>query len=205
MERNQVMALIANTFIKGAATSVIVKKSADSSMNKGRGANKNPFWGRVEVEKVYNGFVLGTDYSNSLANTAKRMGNEDAEVKLKENWHVPTFLFGEWFSTDKKTETKVYLKLQHNEKQVACKTTTTYYVDNRLATDEEVEEIKMWLKKKCETQSSTQTEMGIDREHEQHFLLPQLETITDIIQGERVIRPMSLISEEVEVPVMVYA
>jgi hypothetical protein len=195
MEKIEVMAMIANGFVKGAASTIVVNKSADSSMNKGRGANRNPFLGRVIIEKTYNGYVMGTDYANSLENTASRMGNADTEANLKSVWHKPCEEFGEWFSTDKATETKVYLKLQRNEKQVGCKTTTTYYLDGFEATAEEVAEIEKWLKKKSTTQSSTQIEMGIDKEHEQHFILPQLDTITKIKQGEKEINPHTLLHE----------
>lgn len=198
MEKNEIMALIANEFIKGAASTIVVNKSADSAMNKGKGANRNPFLGRVVIAKVYNGYVMGTDYSNSLENTAERMGNGDAEVNLKSVWHKPTNVFGEWFSTDKATESKIYLKLQRNAKQVGCKTTTTYYLDGNLATAEEVAEIEKWLKKKSHTQSSTQIEMGIDKEHEQTFILPQLDTIVEIRQGDRFIEPYNLLHEVYE-------
>ena len=195
MEMIEVMALVANEFVKGAASTIVVNKLADSSMNKGRGANRNPYLGRVIIAKEYCGYVMGTDYQNSLENTASRMGNADAEANLKSVWHKPCLEYGEWFSTDKATETKIYLKLQRNAKQVGCKTTTTYYLDGNLATAEEVVEIEKWLKKKSNTQSSTQIEMGLDREHEQHFILPQLDTITKIKQGDREINPHVLLSE----------
>ena len=195
MERNEIMALIANEFIKGAASTIVVNKSADTAMNKGRGANRNPYMGRVIIEKTYSGYVMGTDYESSLENTASRMGNDDAEANLKKVWHKPCAEYGEWFSTDKKTESKVYLKLQRNAKQIGCKTTTTYYLDGNLATDAEVAEIEKWLKKKSDTQSSTQIEMGIDKEHEQYFILPQLETITSIRQGDKEIKPCELLEE----------
>ena len=173
MEKMEIMAMIANVFVKGAASTIVVNKSADSSMNKGRGANRNPFLGRVTIQKEYSGFVMGTDYSNSLENTASRMGNDDEEANLKSVWHKPILGYlGEWFSTDKKTESKVYLKLQRNEQQLGFKTTTTYFLDEREATADEVAAIEGWLKKKSDTQSSTQIEMGIDKEHEQHFILP---------------------------------
>ena len=196
MEKIEIMALIANEFVKGAASTIVVNKSADSSMNKGRGANRNPFLGRVIIAKEYSGFVMGTDYSNSLENAAERMGNEDAEANLKRVWHKPTEVFGEWFSTDKATESKVYLKLQRNAKQVGCKTTTTYYLDGNIATEEEVAAIERWMKKSDHKQSSTQTEMGIDKEHEQYFILPQLDTIVSIKQGDREVEPYHLLHEE---------
>jgi hypothetical protein len=164
-------------------------------MNKGRGVNTNPFMGRVEIEKTYSGYVMGTDYQNSIENTAERMGNE-TDANLKSVWHKPIFGYlGEWFSTDKRTESKVYLKLQRNAKQVGFKTTEVYYLDGHVATAEEFAAISVWLKKKSHTQSSTQTEMGIDEEHQQYFILPQLETITSIRQGDKEIKPCELLEE----------
>ena len=195
MDRQELMAVIANVFVKGAASTIVVNKSADTSMNKGRGANRNPFLGRVGIEKTYCGYVMGTDYRTSIENAAERMGN-DADANLKSVWHKPCEgALGEWFSTDKRTESKIYLKLQRNAKQVACKTTTAYYLDGRLATADEVAEIEKWLKKDSHTQSSTQLEIGLDTAHEQYFILPQLETIVSIKQGEREIKPCELLEE----------
>jgi hypothetical protein len=194
MDRQEIMAFIADEFVKGAASTIVVNKSADSAMNKGRGANTNPFLGRVMIVKTYCGYVMGTDYQNSLEATAERMGNE-GEAHLKKVWHKPTAEHGEWFSTDKATESKVYLKLQRNAKQVGCKTTTTYIVDGHEATAAEEAAITIWLKKKSNTQSSTQVEMGIDKEHEQTFILPQLETIVCIKQGARKVYPQRELAE----------
>ena len=201
MDKLEIMALIANVFVKGAASTIVVNKSADSSMNKGRGANRNPFLGRVMIEKTYSGYVMGTDYQNSIENTANRMGNEGADANLKKVWHKPTDVLGEWFSTDKATESKIYLKLQRNAKQVGCKTTEVVYLDGHLATADEETAIKGWFKKDSHTQSSTQTEMGIDKEHEQYFILPNLDTIVSIEQGDRKVEPYKLLHEVYEVAV----
>lgn len=187
---------IRSMFVKGATCTVVVNKDGDSSMNKGRGANRNPFLGRVTLRKTYSGYVMGTDYSNSLRNTAERMGNEGAEPNLKQNWHVAV---DEWFSTDRKTMSKFYLKLQRNEKQVACKVVTEYYVDGRAATPQEVCEIEGWLKSRSSTQSSTQVEMGIDKAHEQQFILPALESVTLIKQGNKVWTPCKVKVSTIEV------
>ena len=181
------MSAIAQGFIKGAGCTVVVNKSADSSMNKGTKNNRNPFLGRVMLKKTYSGFVMGTDYRTSVENTAKRIGNEGAKAELKTVWHKPvTGELGEWFSTDKRTESKFYLKLQRNEKQVACKVETEFFLDGRKATDEEVYLIKYWWAKKTHKQSSTQTSLGMTEEEEQHFLLCELSTVVAIRQGERV-------------------
>lgn len=197
----ELIQLIIATFDRGAASTIIQQKIlTEKDMNKGRGANRNPFLGgRVEMTKVFSGFVMGTDYSRSLAAAATRIGNETSaeDVKLKPNWHKPLNdgVEGEWFSTDKATESKVYLKLQRNNKQIACKVTVTYKVDGRDATDAEVAAIEGWLKNKSNTQSSTQTELGLTKDNEQFFILPQIETIKSIKQNEREISPMALLHE----------
>ena len=196
MEKQKMMDEIRSMFVKGATCTVVINKSADSSMNKGRGANRNPFLGRTEIRKTYSGYVMGTDYSNSLRNTAERMGNEGAEPNLKQNWHVAV---DEWFSTDRKTMSKFYLKLQRNEKQVACKVVTEYFVDGRAATPQEVCEIEGWLKSRSSTQSSTQVEMGIDKAHEQQFILPALESVTLIKQGNKIWTPCKVKVSTIEV------
>lgn len=189
----RLMGMITELFTKGAASIIIQEKIlTEKEMNKGRGANRNPYFGRVLMRKTFSGYVMGTDYAASVANAATRMGNETSteEVNLKSNWHKPLGgALGEWFSTDKATESKIYLKLQRNEQQIAHKVETEYYLDGHLATAEEVASIEAWLKKKSSTQSSTQTDLGLNKENEQHFLLPQLDTITYIKQGDKELKP----------------
>lgn len=197
----ELIQLIITTFTKGAASTIIQKKVlSEKEMNKGRGANRNPFLGgRVVMTKTISGVVMGTDYSRSLAAAATRMGNETTaeEVNLKSNWHKPINdgVEGEWFSTDKATESKIYLKLQRNEKQVAYKVTTEYELDGHAATEEETAAIEAWMKKKSNTQSSTQTELGMTKDNEQFFILPQLDTITSIKQNDREVSPFNLLHE----------
>lgn len=197
----ELIQLIITTFIKGAATTIVQKKVlSEKEMNKGRGANRNPFLGgRVVMTKTISGVVMGTDYSRSLAAAATRMGNETTadEVNLKSNWHKPINdgVEGEWFSTDKATESKIYLKLQRNEKQVAYKVTTEYELDGHAATAEETAAIEAWMKKKSNTQSSTQTELGMTKDNEQFFILPQLDTIMSIKQNGREVSPFNLLHE----------
>ena len=195
---NQIM----RTFDEGASCVVITRKSADSDMNKGRSAaSRNPLYGHVEVEAKYSGFVMGTDYSNSVANTAKRMGEEVSrdDVRLRETWHRPIKDeevgiegVGRWFSTDKSTATKCYLKLQRNEQQVGYKVEKTYYVDGHEATEEELAIIKAWLKKSTNGLSATQKELGIDEQHQQHFILVTLEGVLCIRQNERTLLPYEI-------------
>lgn len=205
MERNEVMALIANTFKAGNGCVVVSRKCANSAMRKGTSKNRNPFLDRVEIEKTISGLVMGTNYGNSIENAAERMGNSDAVANLKKVWHKPTAYLGQWFRTDKRTETKVYLKLQRNAKQVGFKTTVTYYLDGHIADATEVAAISEWLSKKTHTMSSTQVELGIDEEHEQEYILPQLETILTIKQGDKVVHPQSLMREVATIEVAAMA
>lgn len=184
------MATIATTFKKGAASTIVTIKSADTKMNKGRGTNLNPYLGRVTIVKTFNGYVMGTDYKSSLERIANRMGNQ-SQVELKKVWHKPCEYLGEWFSTDRATESKFYLKLQRNEQQKGFNTHEDFYLDGRKASEEEIEEIEKWIPKRKGTQSSTQVENGIDKAHEQHFILVQLESITLIKQGELELHPTS--------------
>ena len=193
---------IIHTFEKGSASVVITRKNADSDMNKGRSSsNRNPLYGHVEVEAKYSGFVMGTDYSNSVANTAKRMGEEVSrdDVRLRETWHRPINDeevgiegVGKWFSTDKRTATKCYLKLQRNEQQIGFKVEKTYFVDGHEATAEELATIKAWLKKESDGLSATQKELGVDKDHEQHFILVTLENILCIRQKGAVLLPYDI-------------
>lgn len=204
MTKRELMTLIMATFDKGEASKVIAFRSADSDMNKGRSAaNRNPFLGRVDVRTEYCGYVFATNYSRSVANAAQRLGydvtEEDVRANLKENWHKPynDGEEGKWFVTDKRTESKVYLKLQRNEKNIAHKVTKTYYVDGHVATEAELEAIDAWMKSNKKILSSTQKEFGLTEETEQHFLAPQLDTIEYIQQGKRTLRPMDLLTEDV--------
>lgn len=199
----RLMGMIMNVFTKGAASIIVQEKLlTEKDMNKGRGANRNPYFGRVLMRKTFSGYVMGTDYAASVANAATRMGNVTSaeEVQLKQNWHKPiNGDGGEWFSTDRATESKIYLKLQRNEQQIAHKITTEYFLDGHPATPEEQASIEAWLKKKSGTQSSTQTDLGVDKEHEQHFMLPQLDTITYIKQGDKELKPHEVFAMAVAV------
>jgi hypothetical protein len=203
MDYTKVMSEIRSMFNAGESCVVVVRKSADSSMNKGRGANRNPLLGRVTVEKRYAGYAMGCDYPTQVGNTATRLGNETSrdEVQLKQNWHKR---IDGWFSTDKRTESKFYLKLSRNEAQIAHKVEAAYYVDGHPATEQEMYLIKSWLKPKSHTQSSTQTELGIDKAHEIEFLLPQLDTIIAIKQGERFWTPQEFTATSIEVGTPAY-
>ena len=61
---------ISNLFRKGCNTTIVIAKNCDDLMNKGRGANRNPYVGRLTKVETYGGWCLGVDYSNACQNAA---------------------------------------------------------------------------------------------------------------------------------------
>lgn len=162
---------------KGA--SVRVTSLKETKMNKGRGANTNPFIGRVMERTTIGGWVVGTNYARSCQNAAERSGS-DEQFEGKSNWHTR---YNDFFETDKATGKKFYLQLQKSAKS-GCKTEKMYFVDGKPATDAEVKEISVWLPKKNNTQSSSQVEAGINEEYQRDYILVTLSNIDTIEQGE---------------------
>ena len=184
---NEVSAVanISNSLAKGQNTQVTIFKSLDDDMKKGRGANTNPFIGRVAKREVYGGWVVGTNYSSSCEKASNRSGGT-GEFKAKPSWHT---YYNDFFETDKKTHSKFYLQLQRADKQ-SSRVETTYYLDGKELSKDSAEfaEAAEWFKAKpTHKQSSSQVEGGISAENERHYMLITLANIECIKQGERVI------------------
>lgn len=77
---------ITNLFSKGCNTTIVIAKNCDDLMNKGRGANRNPYLGRLTKIETYGGWCLGVDYSNACQNAAIASGST-ATFEAKESWH----------------------------------------------------------------------------------------------------------------------
>ena len=178
-----VVSNISNALAKGQSTQVSIYKSLDEIMNKGRGANKSPYIGRVYKREIYGGWVVGTNYSTSCKNASTRSGG-NGEFQGKPSWHT---YFNDFFETDRATRTKFYLQLQRSEKQ-GSRVETTYYLDGKeLPKDsQEFEDVAKWFKAKpTPKQSSSQIASGISAENERHYILITLANIERIKQGER--------------------
>ena len=194
---------VIRTFAKGVGTSLVTEKIAsDKEMNKGRGENKNPYLdGRLVIRTIYSGVVMGTDYSQSLANAHKRITGETmdkADVNLKSSWHVPfpstkDFDYAVWFDKKKSeedgAETTAYLKIQRTQKQAGFYAVKTqYFLFGELVEDDEtLADIEQWKKKKNHTQSSTQIECGMDKDSEQYYQCIDINNVRLIKQGEKVL------------------
>ena len=184
---NEVSAVanISNSLAKGQNTQVTIFKSLDDDMKKGRGANTNPFMGRVAKREVYGGWVVGTNYSSSCEKASTRSGGS-GEFQAKPSWHI---YYNDFFETDKKTRSKFYLQLQRADKQ-SSRVETTYYLDGKELSKDSAEfaEVAKWFKaKSAHKQSSSQVESSISAENERHYMLLALANIERIKQGERAI------------------
>lgn len=173
---------ITNLFSKGCNTTIVIAKNCDDLMNKGRGANRNPYLGRLTKVETYGGWCLGVDYSNACQNAAIASGSTSTFV-AKETWHK---YYNDFFETDKKTESKFYLKIQVSEMQ-GSKVDTTYYLDGKaISKDSDTfAEIKQWFKTKSNSQSSSQVAAGVDAAHERIYKVVKLENVRSITQGDR--------------------
>ena len=173
---------ISNLFRKGCNTTIVIAKNCDDLMNKGRGANRNPYISRLTKVETYGGWCLGVDYSNACQNAAIASGST-ATFEAKETWHK---YYNDFFEIDKKTESKFYLKIQVSEMQ-GSKVDTTYYMDGEpISKDSETfADIKKWSKAKSNTQSSSQIAAGVDAAHERVYKVVKLENVRSITQGDR--------------------
>lgn len=173
---------ITNLFSKGCNTRIVIAKNCDDLMNKGRGANRNPYTGRLTKVETYGGWCLGVDYSNACQNAAIASGST-ATFEAKETWHK---YYNDFFEIDKKTESKFYIKIQISNMQ-GSKVDTTYYIDGEpISKDSETfADIKKWFKAKSSTQSSSQIAAGVDAAHERVYKVIKLENVRSITQGDR--------------------
>ena len=172
---------ITNLFSKGCNTTIVIAKNCDDLMNKGRGANRNPYTGRLTKVETYGGWCLGVDYSNACQNAAIASGSTSTFV-AKETWHK---YYNDFFEIDKKTESKFYLKIQVSEMQ-GSKVDTAYYLDGKaISKDSDTfADIKKWFKTKSSTQSSSQIAAGVDAAHERVYKVIKLENVRSITQGD---------------------
>lgn len=178
-----VMNYVTNTFRKGCGTSITICKDVD--MNKGRGADKNPYIGRLTKVETYGGWSIGTDYETSCNNSAERSGS-DAEIETQSVWHT---YYNDFFQTDKRTRSKFYLQIQKTESQ-GTKVDTTYYLDGKEISRESAvfKDAEHWFKVKKHNMPSTQIACGVNAQNERHYKLLSLDNITEIRQGDNVLR-----------------
>jgi hypothetical protein len=159
-----------------------VQTLAPAKMNKGRKPNVNPYLDRVLVRTTFVNVQLGTNYLNSVNNSAERSGSNTKAETTKPNWNA---YYNQFFDINRNKPNNYHLQVQYTA-SMNYKIHKVYYVDGKEATPQEIDEIKSWLVKSSGAMSSTQQEAGVSEENQRFYCLPQLENIVYIKQGDRV-------------------
>ena len=152
---------------------------------------ENPWWGEVQLKKVYGGLLLGTKYSSHVAGAAVRSGATDSksavEVKTKPSWHI---FENRYFEKDRATGEKFYLKIQTSKSTMDSSDfvtiSETYIIKGKEYSRKQAEEIlKGFLKPIKPTKpTSTQIAAGVTEDNEIKYYLPNVEDIVEIRQGK---------------------
>lgn len=152
---------------------------------------ENPWWGEVQLKKIYGGLLLGTKYSSHVAGAAVRSGATDSksavEVKTKQSWHT---FENRFFEKDRATGEKFYLKIQTSKSTMDSSDfvtiSETYIIKGKEYSRKQAEVIlKGFLKPIKESKpTSTQVAAGVTDSNEVKYYLPNVEDIIEIRQGD---------------------
>lgn len=148
---------------------ICVTYLVDASMNK----TNNPYYGRVKKLTTISNARLGVSYTNCVNGKLERMGEQPNYQAGKS-----TTDFVNDFIQVSKDGTKYYLKVGINSRTT---TDSVYYLDGRIATDQEMADIKNHLKKSAPSQR--QIAAGIDADEVYRHITPNVENIIHIWQG----------------------
>lgn len=148
---------------------ICVTYLVDASMNK----TNNPYYGRVKKLTTISNARLGVSYVNCVNGKLERSGQTPDYQAGKS-----TTDFVNEFIQVSKDGTKNYLKIGINSRTTID---SVYYLDGHIATDQEVADIKNYLKKSAPSQR--QMAAGIDEDDVYRHITPNVENILHIWQG----------------------
>lgn len=148
---------------------ICVTYLVDASMNK----TNNPYYGRVKKLTTVSNARLGVSYVNCVNGKLERSGQTPDYQAGKS-----TTDFVNDFIQVNKDGTKYYLKVGINSRTTID---SVYYLDGRIATDQEVADIKNYLKKSAPSQR--QVAAGLDADDVYRHITPNVENILHIWQG----------------------
>lgn len=173
--QNEMISIITNECKKGVF-GVSVVTNTEPKMNK-RG---NDLFGRVRKVSVYTNAVLGVSYENAVNGRLERKG-EVADYQSQKAFGRT--YYNAFFDRSDKDESVFYLKIG-----MRANTTikSTYYVDGRTATAEEMEIIKSFMPQRPDT-CKKQEVAGLDAQEQFKVVAPKLENVVRIEFGGRVI------------------
>ena len=162
--------VINNCTSKGRLVSVTL--NTEPKMNKGRGANLNPYYGRVNKVSTAS-YRFNSDYEQTINNRLKKEGKEANFVAEPMSGRV-------WLDINKlecHENGTIYLRLYQNKN--ACRK-SIYYIDGREATPNEIAEIKKWLTK--QTHPQKQIRHGLTNLYEVRS--PKIDNIVSITMNK---------------------
>lgn len=140
-----------------------------------RGKTNNPFYGRTKKLATITNTCIGCNYSNCVNGKLERKGIEPNFKAQPCN----TIYVDEFINRNKAGD-KLYLKYGHaSNTHEDC----VYYVDGRLATDEEMAQITPLLREKSAPQ--TQISAGLTEQESFGWRIVTVTNVVSITQGVR--------------------
>lgn len=158
---------------KGQFGYVVVTKTTPK-MNK----TNNPYFDRVEKISTYSNAMLGCSYSNVVNN---RLQNEGKEANFTAEAPKGREKYNAFFDRSLKDPNTYYLKIAFYKQQT--KVTSNYLVDGRLATAEELEQIKTFMP----SRSSSAAHQGLEEADEVKMVAVNFNNVYGVVQGEKVL------------------
>ena len=155
----------------GSATFAKVKAIVEQKMLK----TGNPLRNAVVTKQVVYNMLLNANYQN-MVNNARKREDKEADFVSKENWFKKVNDgFNGSIVAKKSDETCLYLFFACNNAK-----TETYFIDGRIANDEEINTIKTFKQK-----SAKATNQGLDEDIVVRTI--KIEGIEEIKCGESII------------------
>jgi hypothetical protein len=173
LTHSQFVSLLANTKVGGQFINVVM--NTEPEMNKGRGANRNPFLGRVRKISVAN-YRFNADYERICRARQVRNGEEPtfvADAISGRHWLVRNKV--EQSNKDNTLYMRLYVAPNDGYKCI-------YLLDGKIATPKEVEQIKEWFPKK--SHSAKQLEAGIPIEEQLEVRSPKFSSLYRVKMGK---------------------
>lgn len=163
---------LANVKVGGQFVNVVMNTAPE--MNKGRGANRNPYLGRVRKISVAN-YRFNADYERICRAKQVRNGEEPtfiADAIKGRHWLIRNKV--EQSNNDNSLYMRLYVAPNDGYKAI-------YLVDGKVATPNQVEEIKSWLTKKGH--SKKQLEAGIPIDEQLEVRSPKFSSLYRVKMG----------------------
>ena len=172
--KNQKQVEIVSQALKAGQFGYEIVTATEPKMNK----TSNVYYGRVKKISVYKNAMIGCSYGNVVNARRESEGKAtDFEAQAPKG---KTF-FNKFFYQNTKDIETFYLKIIFYKSQTRVE--SSFLVDGRPATDQEIQEIKGFMPKP----SSSAARQGLEAEDEVKIVAPKWDNVLQIKQGDKVI------------------